>query len=62
MNLTHARLGDEASALACCARLPDDFWTPGLQGTPAGDKARIADELVRITAGARGGKASTPIR
>ncbi len=27
----YARLGDEANALACCARLPDDFWTPGSQ-------------------------------
>ena len=49
----HARLGDEAVALACCARLPDDFWTPGLQGAPAGDKAQIADEVRRIAADAR---------
>ena len=27
---THARLGDGAAALAYCARLPDDFWTPGV--------------------------------
>ena len=45
----HARLGDEAKALAHCARLPDDFWTPGMQGAPAGDKARIADELRRMS-------------
>lgn len=52
----HARLGDEAAALACCARLPDDFWTPGLLGAPAGGKAEIADQ-VRVLAGrARGGR------
>jgi tetratricopeptide (TPR) repeat protein len=45
----HARLGDEAVALACCARLPDDFWTPGLAGAPSGDKAEVADKL-RLTA------------
>jgi len=50
---THARLGDEASALACCARLPDDFWTPGVKGAPAGDKADIADKLRLIAADAR---------
>src|SRR5271165_2459011 len=50
----HARLGDEKSALACCARLPDDFWTPGLQGAPAGDKAQIADQLRYTAVRARG--------
>jgi tetratricopeptide (TPR) repeat protein len=49
----HARLGDEAKALACCARLPDDFWTPGMDGAPAGDKADIADALRRTAADAR---------
>jgi tetratricopeptide (TPR) repeat protein len=47
---THARLGDEAAALSCCARLPDDFWTPGLNGAPGGGKAEIADMLRRIAA------------
>lgn len=47
---THARLGNEADALACCARLPDDFWTPGIQGAPAGGKGEIAHELRRIAA------------
>ncbi len=51
----HARLGDETSALACCARLPDDHWTPGLHGAPAGDKAAVADALRRIAAEARAG-------
>ena len=49
----HARLGNEAAALACCARLPDDFWTPGLGGAPSGGKAEIADKLRQIAADAR---------
>jgi tetratricopeptide (TPR) repeat protein len=53
---THARLGDEAAALAHCARLPDDFWTPGLNGAPAGDKAQVAEQLSRIAAHARHGR------
>jgi len=50
---SHARLGDEASALAYCARLQDDFWTPGLNGAPAGNKAEIAERLKEIAADAR---------
>jgi len=49
----HARLGDEAAALGCCARMPDDFWTPGIEGAPAGDKAAVADRLRVIAAEAR---------
>jgi len=49
----HARLGDEAGALACCARLPDDFWTPGPDDTPAGDKSAVAERLRVIAAEAR---------
>jgi tetratricopeptide (TPR) repeat protein len=49
----HARLGNEASALAYSARLPDDFWTPGIEGAPGGGKADIADKLRRIAAEAR---------
>jgi tetratricopeptide (TPR) repeat protein len=49
----HARLGDEDKALACCARLPDDFWTPGLHDAPAGDKAAIAGRLRLIAGEAR---------
>ena len=51
----HARLGDDAAALACCARLPGDFWTPGLKGAPAGDREAVAEELSRIAARARSG-------
>ncbi len=53
----HARLGDEASALACCVRLHDDFWTPGMNNTPSGGKTEIADRLRRIAADARRGRA-----
>jgi tetratricopeptide (TPR) repeat protein len=49
----HARLGNEAAALAYCARLRDDFWTPGLEGGPAGNKAEIAEKLRQIAAEAR---------
>jgi tetratricopeptide (TPR) repeat protein len=49
----HARLGEEASALACCARLPEDFWTPGHNGLPPGGKSEIADALHRRAAAAR---------
>jgi tetratricopeptide (TPR) repeat protein len=34
----HARLGDEAAALADWAHLPDEHWTPGLLGAPKGNK------------------------
>lgn len=50
---THARLGNDSAALSCCARLPDDFWTPGIYGAPAGGKAEIADALRRMAADAR---------
>jgi len=49
----HARLGNEAAALACCARLPDDFWTPGMNNTPSGGKADIAEKLRSAAADAR---------
>ena len=49
----HARLGNEAAALACCERLPDDFWTGSIEGAPGGSKAEIADKLRRIAAAAR---------
>ena len=49
----HARLGDEANALACCARLTDDFWTPGIHHAPSGDKVAVAEKLKVIAAEAR---------
>jgi tetratricopeptide (TPR) repeat protein len=51
----HAHVGNEVAALACCARLPDDFWTPGLGGAPSGGKAEIAEKLRSIAAAARRG-------
>jgi tetratricopeptide (TPR) repeat protein len=48
----HAHLGNEPAALACCARLPDDFWTPGMNNTPSGSKAEIAQKLRQIAADA----------
>jgi hypothetical protein len=50
---THARLGNEAAALGCCARLPEDFWTPGPDGAPSGGKADIANKLSQIAFEAR---------
>jgi hypothetical protein len=46
-------VGDEANALDCCARLPENFWTPGYEGAPGGGKAEIAEELRRIAANAQ---------
>ena len=50
----HARLGDEAAALADCDALPDDHWTPGMFGTPAGTDQEVAAELAAQAANARG--------
>lgn len=50
---THARLGNETAALACCSRLPENFWTPGINGAPGGGKAEVADKLRRIAADVR---------
>jgi tetratricopeptide (TPR) repeat protein len=52
----HARLGDEPAALACCGRLPEDFWTPSVQGAPAGGKSDTADRLRLLAAEARRGR------
>ena len=49
----HARLGHEAVALADCEQLPDDHWTPGLSGAPAGSKAEVIEAVRRIAAAAR---------
>jgi len=45
---SYAHVGDEANALDCCARLPENFWTPGYEGAPGGGKAEIAEELRRL--------------
>ncbi len=49
----HSRLGHEAEALAACARLKDDHWTPGLDGTPAGNKQEVVAEVRRRLAALR---------
>jgi len=49
----HARLGDEAAALADCDALPDDHWTPGMFDLPAGNKQEVAAELSHRAAAAR---------
>jgi tetratricopeptide (TPR) repeat protein len=49
----HARLGDEDKALACCDRLPEDFWTPGIFDAPGGDKTAVTPQLRLIAAEAR---------
>lgn len=49
----HARLGDEAAALADCDALPDDHWTPGMFSLPAGNKREVAAELSHRAAAAR---------
>jgi tetratricopeptide (TPR) repeat protein len=48
----HARLGNEAAALADCATLPDDHWAPGMFGLPAGNRQEVAAELCRRAAAA----------
>ena len=40
--------------MACCERLHDDFWTPGIEGAPGGGKAEIAEKLRGMAADARG--------
>lgn len=53
----HARLGNEKAALADCARLPEDHWTPGLDGTPKGNKQQVIAEIRRRAAAAKRGGA-----
>jgi tetratricopeptide (TPR) repeat protein len=50
----HARLGNEAAAVADCAAVPDDHWTPGVANLPAGGRDEIAAEFRRMAATARG--------
>ncbi len=50
----HARLGNEAAALADCALLKDDHFLPhGLFGTPRGNKEEVIAEIRRRAAAAR---------
>jgi len=49
----YAQLGDEAAAISDCETMPDDHWTPGMFGLPAGNKREVATELRRRAALAR---------
>lgn len=50
----HARLGNEAAALADCERLPEGFWSPGINGEPGGNKTEITAEVRRRARAAQG--------
>ena len=50
---SHALLGNLHEALADCAALRDDHWTPGLLGAPAGDKKEVTEEIRRLALAAR---------
>ena len=51
----HARLGDLEAALADCAALRDDHWTPGVFGAPAGTKGEVTAEIRRVALAVRRG-------
>lgn len=50
----YARLGQLKEALADCAFIEEDHWTPGLKGLPAGNKREFIDEIRRRAARAWG--------
>jgi tetratricopeptide (TPR) repeat protein len=43
----YARLGRLDEALADCAYIEEDHWTPGLKGLPAGNKQEFIEEIKR---------------
>src|SRR5262249_35997326 len=45
---SHAVLGNLEAALADCAALPNDHWTPELDGAPGGTKAEVTAEIRRL--------------
>lgn len=51
----HARLGHEQAALGDCSKLPDGFFSPGLSGTPSGNKKQIIAEIRRRAEAAKRG-------
>ena len=51
--IAHARLGDEEAALADCAKLLDEHWTPGIFDTPRGDKQEVTARIRVLAAAAR---------
>jgi tetratricopeptide (TPR) repeat protein len=50
---SYAHLGNLGDALRCWELLPNDFWTPGMNDAPPGNKMEIQEELLRISAAAR---------
>jgi tetratricopeptide (TPR) repeat protein len=50
---SYARLGQLGDALRCWELLPADFWTPGMNDAPPGNKVEIQEELLRIAATSR---------
>ena len=52
----YARLGLLKEALADCAYIEEDHWTPGLKGLPAGNKQEFIEEIKHRAARARNRK------
>jgi len=52
----YARLGLLKEALADCAYIEEDHWTPGLKGLPAGNKQEFIKEIKRRALQARSRK------
>jgi tetratricopeptide (TPR) repeat protein len=50
---SHALLGNLDEALADCAALPEDHWTPGLFGAPPGTKQEVTEQIRRLAGEAR---------
>jgi tetratricopeptide (TPR) repeat protein len=51
----HAKLGNLEAALADCAALRDDHWTPGVFGAPGGTKAEVTAKIRRLALSVRRG-------
>jgi tetratricopeptide (TPR) repeat protein len=49
----HARLGNVEAALADCASLHEETWTPGLNGIPPGDKERVTEFITHVAPAVR---------
>jgi hypothetical protein len=49
----HARLGNREQALADCATLSEDHWTPGMSGLPRGNRAEVFAEIERLLSAAK---------
>jgi tetratricopeptide (TPR) repeat protein len=49
----HARLGNVEAALADCASLHEETWTPGLNGLPPGDKERVTAFVATVAPAVR---------